>query len=81
MKKPICEVKKCLLDDREDDISQYIEDEILALIQRLELKNPDVHLGCLQMMVKRHLEYQSTKILVDLVDKYKRAQKELRISQ
>ena len=81
MTKPICEVKRCLLDDREEDISQYIEDEILALIQRLELKNPDVHLGCLQIMVKRHLEYQATKILVDLTDKYKRAQKELRISQ
>ena len=80
MTKPICEVKRCLLDDREEDISQYIEDEILALIQRLELKNPDVHLGCLQMMVKRHLEYQSTKILVDLVDKYKSAEKELSIS-
>ena len=57
MTKPICEVKRCLLDDREEDISQYIEDEILALITRLELKNPDAHLGCLQMMVKRHLEY------------------------
>ena len=81
MIKPICEVKQCLLDDREEDISQYIDDEILSLIQRLELKHPDVHLGCLQMMVKRHLEYQSTKILVDLTDKYKRAQKELRIPQ
>ena len=81
MTKPICEVKQCLLDDREEDISQYIEDEILALIQRLELKNPDVHLGCLQMMVKRHLEYQSTKILVDLTDKYNHAKRELSISQ
>jgi predicted amino acid-binding ACT domain protein len=81
MTKPICEVKRCLLDDREEDISQYIEDEILALIQRLELKNPDVHLGCLQMMVKRHLEYQSTKILVDLTDKYNHAKRELSISQ
>ena len=80
MTKPICEVKKCLLDDREEDISQYINDEILALITRLELKNPDAHLGCLQMMVKRHLEYQSTKILVDMVDKHKRVQKELSIS-
>ncbi len=80
MTKPICEVKHCLLDDRKEDISQYIEDEILALIQRLELKNPDVHLGCLQMMVKRHLEYQSTKILVELTDKYHRAKKELHIS-
>ena len=81
MTKPICEVKRCLLDDREEDISQYIEDEILALIQRLELKNPDVHLGCLQMMVKRHLEYQATKILVDLTDKYNHAKRELSISQ
>jgi hypothetical protein len=81
MTKIKCEVKKCLLEDREEDISQYINDEILALIQRLELKNPDVHLGCLQMMVKRHLEYQSTKILVELVEKYKRAEKELRVSE
>ena len=81
MTKPICEVKKCLLDDREEDISQYINDEILSLITRLELKHPDAHLGCLQMMVKRHLEYQSTKILVDLVDKYKSARKELRVSE
>ena len=81
MTRPICEVKQCLLDDREEDISQYINDEILALTTRLELKHPDVHLGCLQMMVKRHLEYQSTKILVDLVDKYKSAEKELRTSQ
>jgi ribosome-binding factor A len=81
MTKPICEVKRCLLDDREEDISQYIEDEILALIQRLELKNPDVHLGCLQMMVKRHLEYQSTNIFVDLTDKYNHAKRELSISQ
>ena len=81
MTKPICEVKKCLLGDREEDISQYINDEILALITRLELKNPDVHLGCLQMMVKRHLEYQSTKILVELTDKYHLTKKELGISQ
>ena len=81
MTKPICEVKHCLLDDREEGISQYIDDEILALIQRLELKNPDAHLGCLQMMVKRHLEYQSTKILVQLTDKYHRAKKELGIPQ
>ena len=79
MTKPICEVEKCLLGDREEDISEYINDEILGLITRLELKHPDVHLGCLQMMVKRHLEYQSTKILVDMVDKHKRVQKELSI--
>ena len=81
MTKPICEVKQCLLDDREEDISQYIEDEILALIQRLELKHPDVHLGCLQMMVKRQLEYQSVKILMDLTLKYDLAKKRLRVSQ
>ena len=63
MKKPICEVKKCLLDDREEDISQYIDDEILALIQRLELKHPDVHPGCLRIKVKKYLEYNSVKIL------------------
>ena len=66
MTKPICEVKKCLLDDREEDISQYIEDEILTLIQRLELKHPDVHPGCLRVKVKKYLEYNSVKILMDL---------------
>ena len=81
MTKIKCEVKKCLLEDREEGISQYIDDEILALIQRLELKNPDVHLGCLQMMVKRQLEYQSVKILMDLTLKYDLAKKRLRVSQ
>jgi len=76
MKKPICEVKKCLLDDREEDISQYIDDEILALIQRLELKHPDVHPGCLRIKVKKYLEYNSVKILLDLT-----LGKELGISQ
>ena len=76
MKKPICEVKKCLLDDREEDISQYIDDEILALIQRLELKHPDVHPGCLRIKVKKYLEYNSVKILPDLT-----LGKELGISQ
>ena len=66
MIKPICEVKQCLLDDREEDISQYIDDEILALIQRLELKHPDVHPGCLRVKVKKYLEYNSVKILMDL---------------
>ena len=66
MIKPICEVKRCLLDDREEDISQYIDDEILALIQRLELKYPDVHPGCLRVKVKKYLEYNSVKILMDL---------------
>jgi len=66
MIKPICEVKRCLLDDREEDISQYIDDEILALIQRLELKHPDVHPGCLRVKVKKYLDYNSVKILMDL---------------
>jgi len=66
MIKPICEVKQCLLDDREEDISQYIDDEILALIQRLELKHPDVHPGCLRVKVKKYLDYNSVKILMDL---------------
>ena len=51
-----CEEKKCLLDDREENISQYIDDEILALIQRLEIKHPDVHPGCLRVKVKKYLE-------------------------
>ena len=66
MTKPICEVKQCLLDDREEDISQYIDNEILALIQRLELKHPDVHPGCLRVKVKKYLDYNSVKILMDL---------------
>jgi len=66
-----CSIKKCLLQDREEDISLYITQEIEALIQRLELKNPDVHPGCLHMMVKNHLEYESLKIFHGLVEKYK----------
>jgi len=73
-----CEIKKCLLTDREEDISQYIDDEITALIQRLELKNPDVHYGCLRVMVKKHLDYQSVKIFADLIEEYPNA-KELRV--
>ncbi len=73
-----CEIKKCLLADREEDISQYIDDEISALIHRLELKNPDVHSGCLRVMVKKHLDYQSVKIFAELVEKYPNA-KELRV--
>ena len=80
MTKPICEVKKCLLEDREEDISIYITQEITALIQRLEEKNPDVHLGCLQMMVKNHLEYESLKIFHRLVEKYNPIEKEVRAS-
>ncbi len=73
-----CEIKKCLLADREEDISQYIDDEISALIHRLELKNPDVHSGCLRVMVKKHLDYQSVKIFADLIEEYPNA-KELRV--
>lgn len=70
MNKPVCEVKKCLLEDREENISQYIEDEILALIQRLEIKHPDVHPGCLRVKVKKYLDYNSVKILAELMEKY-----------
>ena len=65
-----CEEKKCLLDDREENISQYIDDEILALIQRLEIKHPDVHPGCLRVKVKKYLDYNSVKILAELMEKY-----------
>ena len=65
-----CEEKKCLLDDREENISQYIDDEILALIQRLEIKHPDVHPGCLRVKVKNYLDYNSVKILAELMEKY-----------
>jgi hypothetical protein len=81
MKKPICEVKKCLLDDREEDISQYIDDEILALIQRLELKHPDVHPGCLRVKVKKYLDYNSVKILMDLTLEHDLAKKRSGVSQ
>ncbi len=74
-----CEVKNCLLDNREQEISNYIDNEITALIQRLEDKNPDVHTGCLHVMVKKHLEYQSIKIFAQLMEKYPDV-KELRIS-
>jgi len=75
MTKPICEVKKCLLDDREEDISQYIEDEILALIQRLELMYPDVHPGCLRAKVKKYLDYNSVKIFAELNEEYQNFKK------
>jgi len=82
MTKPICDVKKCLLEDREEDISLYITHEIEALIQRLELKNPDAHSGCLKMMVKSHLEYESLKIFHGLVAKYNpESAKEVGVSQ
>ena len=77
MKKPKCKIRKCLLADREEEISQYIEDEIRALILRLEAKNPDAHDGCLRVMVKRYLDYNSTKIFAELLVKYPNA-KELR---
>ena len=70
MAKEKCEEKKCLLEDREEDISQYIDDEILALIQRLEIKHPDVHPGCLRVKVKKYLDYNSVKILAELMEKY-----------
>ena len=70
MNKLVCEVKKCLLEDREENISLYIDDEILALIQRLEIKHPDVHPGCLRVKVKKYLDYNSVKILAELMEKY-----------
>tara|TARA_R100001377_G_scaffold50052_1_gene29093 strand:+ start:276 stop:521 length:246 start_codon:yes stop_codon:yes gene_type:complete len=74
-----CEARNCLLNDREDNISNYIESEITALIQRLEGKNPDVHPGCLHVMVKKHLDYQSVKIFAELMEKYPGGE-EVRIS-
>ena len=74
-----CEEQNCLLKDREKDISTYIDHEIEALIQRLEAKNSDVHTGCLHVMVKKHLEYQSVKIFALLMEKYPEA-KEVRVS-
>ena len=65
-----CEERNCLLNNREEDISIYIDHEITALIQRLEGKNPDVHSACLQVLVKKHLEYQSVKIFAELMEKY-----------
>ena len=70
MTKERCEEKKCLLEDREENISLYIDDEILALIQRLEIKHPDVHPGCLRVKVKKYLDYNSVKILAELMEKY-----------
>ena len=70
MNKPVCEVKKCLLEDREENISLYIDDEILALIQRLEIKHSDVHPACLRVKVKKYLDYNSIKILAALMEKY-----------
>ena len=74
-----CEERNCILKDREEDISIYIDHEITALIQRLELKNSDVHPGCLHVMVKKHLEYQSVKIFAELMEKYPGGE-EVRIS-
>ena len=66
-----CSVKKCLLQDREEDISIFITQEIEVVIKKLEDKNPDIHPGCLHMLVKTHLEYESLKIFHGLVEKYK----------
>ena len=65
--------RNCLLNDRKDNISNYIENEITALIQRLEGKNPGVHQGCLHVMVKHILNYQSVKLFAELVEKYPEA--------
>jgi len=76
-----CSIKECLLQDREEDISIFITQEIEALIKKLEDKNPDVHVGCLHMMVKNHLEHESLKIFHGLVEKYNPvSKKEVRIS-
>jgi len=76
-----CSIKECLLQDREEDISIFITQEIEAVIKKLEDKNPDVHVGCLHMMVKNHLEYESLKIFHGLVEKYNPvSKKEVRIS-
>ena len=74
-----CDEKKCLLNDREEDISIYIDHEITALIQRIELRNTDVHPACLHVLVKKHLEYQSVKIFAELMEKYPGGE-EVRIS-
>ena len=56
--------------------------DVFARFKRLEEKNPDVHLGCLHMMVKSHLEYESLKIFHGLVEKYNPpVKKELGVSQ
>ena len=74
-----CEEKNCVLKDREYNISTYIDHEITALIQRLEDRNKDVHVGCLHVMVKKQLEYQSVKIFAELMEKYPDA-KQVRVS-
>ena len=74
-----CDEKKCLLNDREEDISIYIDHEITALIQRLVARNADVHPGCSHVLVKKHLEYQSVKIFAELMEKYPGGE-EVRIS-
>ena len=65
-----CSIKECLLQDREEDISIFITQEIKAVIKKLEERNPDIHPGCLHMMVKSHLEYESLAIFSKLVTKY-----------
>ena len=73
-----CEERNCILKDREENISKYIDNEIAKLIQRLEVMNNDDHTGCLHVMIKRHLDYQSVKIFAELMEKY--PQKEMRVS-
>ncbi len=65
-----CSIKECLLQDREEDISIFITQEIKVVIKKLEEMNPDIHSGCLHMMVKSHLEYESLAIFSKLVTKY-----------
>ena len=65
-----CSIKECLLQDREEDISIFITQEIEAVIKKLEEMHSDIHPGCLHMMVKSHLEYESLKIFHGLVEKY-----------
>ena len=65
-----CSIKECLLQDREEDISIFITQEIKVVIKKLEEMNPDIHSGCLHMMVKSHLEYESLAIFHGLVEKY-----------
>ncbi len=74
-----CDEKKFLLNEREEDISIYIDHEITALIQRLEARNADVHPGCVHVLVKKNLEYQSVKIFAELMEKYPGGE-EVRIS-
>ena len=65
-----------------DKINKECSIKECLLQDREEEKNPDVHLGCLHMMVKSHLEYESLKIFHGLVEKYNPpVKKELGVSQ